>query len=158
MHAARLLGGTRCRNVNIPGLGHTVGGRGFRGRQLALVERDEIPGERAAVLGVERAIYVLENYAGLIVVAVVDEVSIVFAARLTVIDRHLGMARANGALIEDVPVAAVIQIMQIEAVGSVSDFWVDDRVVVTGKDVDALVRDIMWIVDVPASGPFVGFF
>src|ERR1700731_1290656 len=48
--------------------------------------------------------------------------------------------------------------MQIEAVGSVSDFWIDDRVVVTGKDVDALVRDIVEVVDVPAAGPFFGFF
>src|SRR5260370_24430945 len=48
--------------------------------------------------------------------------------------------------------------MQIEAVGSVSDFWIDDRVVVTGKDVDALVRDVVRVVDVPAAGPFVGFF
>src|SRR3954469_22484052 len=47
--------------------------------------------------------------------------------------------------------------MQIEAVSSLSDFWIDDRVVVTGKDVDALVRDVMRVVDVPAAGPFVGF-
>src|SRR5260370_37508583 len=48
--------------------------------------------------------------------------------------------------------------MQIEAVGSVSDFWIDDRVVVTGKDVDALVRDVVRVVDVPAAGPFGGSF
>src|SRR5271169_1553934 len=48
--------------------------------------------------------------------------------------------------------------MQIKAVGSVSDFWIDDRIVVTGKDVDALVRDVVRVVDVPAAGPFVGFF
>src|ERR1700731_4271327 len=49
--------------------------------------------------------------------------------------------------------------MQVEAVSSVSDFWIDDRVVVTGKDVDSLVRDIVvGVVDVPAAGPFVGFF
>src|ERR1700730_385996 len=48
--------------------------------------------------------------------------------------------------------------MQIEAVSSVADFWMDDRVVVTGKDVEALVRDIVGVVDVPAAGPFVGFF
>src|SRR6202040_2174486 len=48
--------------------------------------------------------------------------------------------------------------MQIEAVGSLSDFWIDDRIVVTGKDVDALVRDIARVVDVRAAGPFVGFF
>src|SRR6266481_4611803 len=48
--------------------------------------------------------------------------------------------------------------MQIEAVSGVSDFWVDDRVVVAGKDVDALIRDVVRVVDVPAAGPFVGFF
>src|ERR1700757_3016304 len=47
--------------------------------------------------------------------------------------------------------------MQIEAVSSVPDFWVDDRVVVTGKDVDVLVRDVVRVVDVPTTGPFVGF-
>src|SRR3954466_9458377 len=48
--------------------------------------------------------------------------------------------------------------MQIEAVSGVSNFWIDDRVVVTGKDVDALVHDIVGVVDVPAAGPFVGLF
>ena len=48
--------------------------------------------------------------------------------------------------------------MQIEAVSSVPDFWVDDRVVATGKDVYVLVRDVVRVVDVPAAGPFVGFF
>src|SRR2546421_9691749 len=47
--------------------------------------------------------------------------------------------------------------MQIEPVSSVSDFWVDDRVVVTGKDVDALVRDVVRVVDVPTMRPFIGF-
>ena len=42
MHAARLLGGTRRRNVDIPGLGHAVGARGFGGRQLPLIECDEL--------------------------------------------------------------------------------------------------------------------
>ena len=69
---------------------------GFGRRQLPLIERDELPGKRAAVLGVEGAIDVLENYAGLIVVAVVDEVAFIFVARQTVIDRDLGMARADG--------------------------------------------------------------
>ena len=158
MHAARLPGGARRRNVDIPGLGHAVGGRGFGRRQLPLIERDELPGKRAAVLWVEGAICVLENYAGLIVVAAVDEVPFIFVARLTVIGRHLGMTRADCALIEHIAVVAAAQVMQIEAVGSVSNFWIDDRVVVTGKDVNALVRDIARVVNVSAAGPFVGFF
>src|SRR5271170_2075991 len=158
MHAAGLLGGTRRRNVNIPGLGHAVGGRGFGRRQLPLIECDELSGKRAAVLGVEGAVYVLENYASLIVVAMVEEVAFIFVAWLTVIDRHLGMPCADCRLIEHIAVSLAAQVMQIEAVSSVSNFWIDDRVVVTGKDVDALVRNVVRVINVPAAGPFVGFF
>src|SRR5260370_1495928 len=106
MHAARLLGGTQGRHIDIAGLGHAVGGRGFGRGQLPLIEREELPGKRAAVPTVEGAVNVLENYACLIVVPVVDLVALIFVARQTVIDRHLGMARAEGALIEYAAVAA----------------------------------------------------
>ena len=99
----------------------------------------------------------LENYAGLIVVAAVDEVPFIFVARLTVIGRHLGMTRADCALIEHIAVVAAAQVMQIEAVSRVSDFRIDDRVVVARKDIDALVRDIARVVDIAAARPLVGF-
>src|SRR5271165_1854817 len=46
--------------------------------------------------------------------------------------------------------------MQIEAVSSISDLRVDYRIVVAGKDIDALVRDIVRVVDVAAARPFIG--
>ena len=122
MHPARLLSRTRRRYINVTDLGHAVGSRRCRSRQLPLIKREELAGKRAGVLWIERSVSVLEDNPGLVVITVVDEISFVCPARQTIIHRDLGMAGANRVLIKQIADAGAVQIMQIEPICGIASF------------------------------------
>jgi len=125
--------------------------------EIALIEWEDFAGGYAVVLGVECAINVVEDDTGLIIVAAVDEIALIFVARLPVIDRDLRMTGANGALKKQTAAISTTEIMQIKAVCGIAHFRIDDRVIVTSEDVNALMNDVPGIVDVAAPPPFIGF-
>jgi hypothetical protein len=97
---------------------------------------------------------VLKNNPRLIIVTLVDEVLLIVGTGETVIHSHLGMACPNCVLVKEV--ALIRQVVPVESVGSFADLRIDDRIVVPGKNIDALTGDISGVVDIPTARPFVG--
>src|ERR1700759_2623776 len=46
--------------------------------------------------------------------------------------------------------------MQIEAIRGVANRRIDDRVIITGEEIDALVCDVSRVIDVAAARPLIG--
>jgi hypothetical protein len=59
------------------------------------------------------------------------------------------MACPNCVLVKEI--ALIRQVVPIESVGSFTDLRIDDRIVVPGKNIDALTADISGVVDIPCT-------
>src|SRR5438034_11811546 len=93
----------------------------------------------------------LENDAGLVVTALVDERALVggtgveLAGRL-VLD-HEGMPGAAGMLIEKISTRGVAEIASVEFGRSIGDARHDDRVVIAVEQINFLSLDVVELVD-----------
>lgn len=99
---AGLTGGAAGGDVGVAGGGHAMGGGVAVAPERGLVEVDEAAGERADVLGVERAVEPVEDGAGGVEIAVVDvRAAIEGADAAEVVGGH-GVFDGQVALVEDI--------------------------------------------------------
>src|SRR4029077_5992661 len=121
-----------------------------------LIEALDAPAERPKRAGTQGAIDVLENDAGLIVVALIDERTLVgdtgveLACGLLL--DHEGMSGTASLLIEKIPARFLAEAAAVKLRRSIGDARRDDRVVVAVEEIDFLPFDVVERVDRSGRG------